>query len=173
MDKRTDNTFETNQRNTQCILFALRAKHCVAVLPFHLIRPQTWREVIDIESNELAAVEDTERGFAPSTQHIHLTPLLWREFSMPSLRESRGVFWHAHGLIVNYLCQAKMENSSRPGHGCRSFNSTVRAAINRIAPSFDNKPALTHPIELAHLEFSIFLSWLKGCRERFYLHYTW
>ena len=27
---------------------------------------------MDIERNELAAVKDTESGFAPSTQHIHL-----------------------------------------------------------------------------------------------------
>ena len=106
---------------------------------------------MDIESNELATVEDTGRGFAPSTQHIHL------RFGVSLVRhlyENQEEFpGMLTGWFVEYLCQAEMEDSSRPGHSHshRSFNSTVRAAINSIAPSFDNEPAPTHPIELAHL----------------------
>jgi hypothetical protein len=72
------------------------------------------------------------------------------------------------GWFFEYLYQAEMEDSSRPGHSCRCFNSTVRAAINSIAPSFDNQPTPTHPIELAHPEHSIFLSLLKAV-ERDYI----
>lgn len=71
------------------------------------------------------------------------------------------------GWFKEYLCQAEMEDLSRHGRSCMSFNSTLRAAINNIAPSFDNELAPTHPTELAYLEFSIFLSWLKVVERDF------
>ena len=154
---------QTNRiHNAFCLHYGQRS-----IVSHHLIRPQTWWEVMDIESNELATVEDTGRGFAPSTQHIHL------RFGVSLVRhlyENQEEFpGMLTGWFVEYLCQAEMEDSSRPGHSHshRSFNSTVRAAINSIAPSFDNEPAPTHPIELAHLELSIFLSWLKAVERDF------
>lgn len=159
----TNESKQTNRiHNAFCLHYGQRS-----IVSHHLIRPQTWWEVMDIESNELATVEDTGRGFAPSTQHIHL------RFGVSLVRhlyENQEEFpGMLTGWFVEYLCQAEMEDSSRPGHSHshRSFNSTVRAAINSIAPSFDNEPAPTHPIELAHLELSIFLSWLKAVERDF------
>jgi hypothetical protein len=75
---------------------------------------------MDIESNELAAVEDSmERGFASSTQHIHL------RFGVSSVRhlydyENQEEFpGMLTGWFVEYLYQAEMEDSSRPGHSCK------------------------------------------------------
>jgi hypothetical protein len=76
---------------------------------------------MDIESSKLAAVEDVERGFAPSTQeHIHL------RFAMNLVRHlyenQEGFPCMLMGWFVEYLCQAVMEDSSRPGRSCTSFN---------------------------------------------------
>jgi hypothetical protein len=75
---------------------------------------------MDIESNELAAVEDSmERGFALSTQHIHL------RFSVSSVchlyENQEGFPGMLTGWFVEYLYQAEMEDSSRsrPGHSCK------------------------------------------------------
>ena len=113
----------------------------------------------------LAVVEGVERGLVLSTQHIHLCFVV---SLVGHLYENQKEFVPGRlmGWFNEYLCQAEMEDSSRPGRSCMSFNSTVRAA-NNIAPSFDNELTPTHPIKLAYLEFSIFLSWLKAVERDF------
>ena len=97
----TNKSKQTNRiHNAFCLHYGQRS-----IVSHHLIRPQTWWEVMDIESNELAAVEDSmERGFASSTQHIHL------RFGVSLVRhlyENQEEFpGMLTGWFVEYLCQA-------------------------------------------------------------------
>ena len=103
--------------------------------------------------------------------HPTHTPSLWREFSTPSLRESRGVSWHAHGLVCRVslpswdvgFVEAWSQLQEFQQHSKSGHQQHCPLIWQRTRSDSSNRASTPRILNISIL--------VKGCRKRLYLHY--